>query len=75
MDQAIQIAERLRSALLEDAIEHQASPVNDCVTASIGVARLDYGTERSVGDLIKLADDGLYAAKGSGRNQVQVPPV
>jgi len=40
-DQAIQIAERLRGALLEDAIEHQASPVNYFVTASIGVARID----------------------------------
>ena len=74
-DQAIQIAERLRSALLGDVIEHQASPVNDFVTASIGVARLDYGTGRSVGDLIKMADDGLYVAKGSGRNQVQPAPM
>ena len=74
-DQAMEIAERLRGALLEDAIDHQASPVNDCVTASIGVARIEYGARTSVGDLIKLADDGLYAAKGSGRNQVQVPPV
>ena len=74
-DHAMQIAERLRGALLEDAIEHQASPVNEFVTASIGEARIDYGTRRSVGDLIKSADDGLYAAKGSGRNRVQVPPV
>jgi diguanylate cyclase (GGDEF)-like protein len=74
-DQAMEIAGRLRGALLEDAIEHQASPVDDFVTASIGVARLEFGTQRSVGDLIKLADDGLYAAKGSGRNQVQGPPV
>jgi len=73
--QALEIAERLRAALLEDAIEHRASPVNDFVTASIGVARIDYGASSSVGDLIKLADDGLYAAKGNGRNQVQVPPV
>ena len=73
-EQALEIAERLRGALLEDAIEHQASPVHDCVTASIGVARIDYGASGSVSDLIKLADDGLYAAKGNGRNQVQAPP-
>ena len=73
-EQALEIAERLRGALLEDAIEHQASPVHDCVTASIGVARIDYGASGSVGDLIKLADDGLYAAKRNGRNQVQAPP-
>jgi diguanylate cyclase (GGDEF)-like protein len=74
-DQAIQIADRLRGALLEEAIEHQASLVNDFVTASIGVARIDYRTQNSVGGLIKLADDGLYAAKGNGRNQVQAPPM
>ena len=74
-DQAMQIAERLRGALQEDAIEHQASPVNDFVTASIGVARIECGGQSSVSDLIKLADDGLYAAKGSGRNQVQPAPM
>ena len=72
-EQAIQIAERLRSALVEEGIEHRDSPVNEFVTASIGVARIDYGAQKSVGDLIKWADDALYAAKGSGRNRVQAP--
>jgi len=37
------------------------------------VARIESGGQSSVSDLIKLADDGLYAAKDSGRNQVQGP--
>ena len=60
IDQATQVADRLRGALMDDAIEHQASPVNEFVTASIGVAQIDYGSQKTISDLIKWADDALY---------------
>ena len=75
IDQATQVADRLRGALMDDAIEHQASPVNEFVTASIGVAQIDYGSQKTISDLIKWADDALYVAKGSGRNRIQATPL
>ncbi|MEE3286773.1 MAG: diguanylate cyclase [Pseudomonadota bacterium] len=70
LEQAIQVAERLRQALIEEELEHKASPFHDFVTASIGVATVEPGVQGSVGDLIKAADDNLYSAKSGGRNQV-----
>ena len=70
LEQAIHVAERLRQALIDEELEHRASPFHDFVTASIGVATVEPGIQGSVGDLIKAADDNLYSAKASGRNQV-----
>nr|WP_284047765.1 diguanylate cyclase [Halomonas gemina] len=70
--QAMQVAERLRTAL-------EASPVNvggDVTvdgwlpyTASLGVTLVSAG-ETSLKPAIKRADQGLYAAKEQGRNRV-----
>ena len=44
------------------------------VTVSIGVASLP-GHGISSGDLVRAADDGLYAAKRAGRDQYQLAPL
>jgi diguanylate cyclase (GGDEF)-like protein len=44
------------------------------VTVSIGVASLP-GHGTSSGDLVRAADDGLYAAKRAGRDQYQLAPL
>jgi diguanylate cyclase (GGDEF)-like protein len=47
---------------------------NVIVTVSIGVASLpSHGT--SSGDLVRAADDGLYAAKRAGRDRYQLAPL
>jgi len=42
------------------------------VTVSVGVAALDAGSRRELGDLLAAADAALYRAKRDGRNQVQM---
>lgn len=64
LEEAQQIAERLC-----DIIAHAPSPLGTPVTVSIGVAH--YPTSASdVAQVLKQADQALYAAKRNGRNQV-----
>ena len=65
-DHAARIAESLRVAVEEAAIEHRA------VTISIGVATRVPERESNPETLIGAADEALYAAKNAGRNRVIV---
>lgn len=66
LDQAVQIAERLRVALAACPI---AAPEPFCVTVSFGVAALSPDCQE-LEPLLGRADAALYAAKRRGRNQV-----
>ncbi|NLK51359.1 MAG: GGDEF domain-containing protein [Syntrophomonadaceae bacterium] len=61
--QARIVAEKLRIA-----IESAVFPIDDTVTCSFGVT--SYLGGEDLKDLIKRADDALYKAKRSGRNQI-----
>ena len=63
------LAERIRQALGENLSRQAGIPVSNPVTASIGIASLS-AEDRSVNDLLLRADNGLYKAKGEGRNKV-----
>lgn len=68
---ARQRADTIRRELARLAIAHPASPVDACVTVSIGVATVlpgDGGV--SAAALIEAADHALYRAKREGRNRV-----
>lgn len=70
-DEAMRIAERIRHR-----IEAEAGPGVDVIeglriTSSFGVAKLGNSGTRTILQLIERADQGLYAAKEHGRNQVQ----
>ena len=41
-------------------------------TISLGVAQVDIEKETNINHALKRADDGLYQAKNSGRNNVVV---
>jgi diguanylate cyclase (GGDEF)-like protein len=61
------IAERIRDAVAGLAQDHPAAPAGH-LTVSLGVACENPG--ETVADLIRRADDNLYAAKNLGRDRV-----
>ena len=66
---ALEIGERVRQAVLAQAMPHITS-VHQIVTVSVGVATTKPNTNQRPGDLIEAADAALYAAKHRGRNAV-----
>lgn len=70
-DGAVQVAERLRDAVVRLGIPHASSPIAPHVTISLGVATAFPCTEANPEQLTQLADRLLYQAKRSGRNRVQ----
>lgn len=71
VDEAMAFADGIRRR-----IEFEAGPAvkevpNFRVTSSFGVAKLGNGGAHTILQLIERADQGLYASKEGGRNQVQ----
>jgi diguanylate cyclase (GGDEF)-like protein/PAS domain S-box-containing protein len=71
METGIKLAEKMRRNVIELNLAHEASSVARNVTISAGLATLvpDQNTTMSV--LIEHADNELYKAKETGRNNVQ----
>ncbi len=67
---AKQLANEIRLLVKSLQIPHIASPVDSCVTVSLGVAGLIPRHDGSPKELIVIADSNLYKAKQLGRNQV-----
>lgn len=65
-------AERLRAAVEALAIARDATETEGIVTASFGVASGVFHAEHFA-ELLKRADNALYAAKNAGRNRVYPP--
>ena len=56
-------------------IEHRASTAAPCLTVSLGVATVRPEAGLRPEDLVRRADQALYAAKQGGRNRVAVAPL
>jgi diguanylate cyclase (GGDEF)-like protein/PAS domain S-box-containing protein len=67
---ALFIAECIRSNVAELRLPHKNSSIQKVVTASLGVGTLVPTLKNSPEKLFKLADKALYAAKSQGRNRV-----
>lgn len=63
------VAEAMRKAVTELEMPHLASP-HQYVSLSLGVASLLPGHGQNPEQLLEMADQALYAAKGAGRNCV-----
>lgn len=71
---AASVAERLRRAVEDLGITHEAKPSPGVVTLSIGIAELRAAELKTTGALLQEADAALYRAKESGRNRVVAAP-
>jgi diguanylate cyclase (GGDEF)-like protein len=69
-DQASKLAYKLLDEIRALKIPNENAPTLPILTASIGLATMYSDNENSVTELIKQADESLYAAKRKGRNQL-----
>ena len=67
-EDAVQICERFRETIETTPVPHDRGEIR--ITVSIGVASYLPHPDRSMDAVIRLADQALYTAKSSGRNQV-----
>ena len=71
LDGARSVADKLQGALAARSLAHEGSE-KKFVTISIGVATLDGSETISMAEFFRRADEALYLAKSSGRDQCVV---
>ena len=69
---ALQVAQRCRKLVLDEAIVHEKSQVAEVVTVSIGVATIIPANQDRHIDFMETVDRRLYKAKQLGRNCIAV---
>jgi len=69
------LADRLRLAISSEPIDTEAASM--AITISLGLAYVPLGQEfvTNCEDLLRRADEALYAAKRNGRNRVEASPL
>jgi diguanylate cyclase (GGDEF)-like protein len=71
LEEALLVAEHMRSRIEEQAIPHGYSAIAPYITISLGVAAQVPSQQDSAADLLAAADAALYRAKAAGRNRVE----
>jgi len=67
-DESLSVAERIRAAVEGHQFRFESNPLS--LTVSIGVATTTGDMEMNATMMLKIADENMYTAKRSGRNQV-----
>lgn len=70
LTQASQAGEKIRQQLASSKLSSKKTGVSLQITVSIGAAALNASEDEDIDTLIKRADDALYQAKRSGKNQL-----
>jgi len=68
-DGAMAVSEEIRTHVKNLEIAHEKSSVSEHVTLSLGIATMVPSGDDSADDIVAMADEALYEAKESGRNQ------
>ncbi len=71
-DHATGVANRILQDVRQCGIPHAASTASDVLTVSIGLAHVTPTVSRSMEGLMQIADQGVYIAKDSGGDRVEV---
>lgn len=69
---ALQVAQRCRKLVLDEAIPHETSQVAEVVTVSLGVSTIIPSGQDQRIDFMETVDQRLYKAKQLGRNCIAV---
>jgi diguanylate cyclase (GGDEF)-like protein len=69
IEDAIEVAERVRRGVEHESMTGNGTPLGSAVTVSVGVAALTEDVS-SLEQLVEKADDELYRAKRAGKNRV-----
>jgi len=69
---AVKVGERILVEVKKLAIRHEMSSVDEFVTVSIGITATIPGTDFTPEMMVMAADQALYQAKQSGRNQLNL---
>ncbi|MFO7781065.1 MAG: two-component regulator propeller domain-containing protein [Spirochaetia bacterium] len=72
---AARVAERIREQVQQRGLSFPDSPVAREVTISAGYCSLQPGEQYTAADLVRMADEALYAAKDGGRNTIAPCPI
>lgn len=72
LEDAAELAEQMRQAIVDLQIPHATSRVAPGVTASFGVAVIQPSMREDLSELVAAADAALYDAKEHGRNRIAV---